>query len=169
MPFVLRAPGVPAVRRSEPVSHLDVMPTLLEAAGIPAPEGLRGIALGPALRSGEPLPGRLVYCDMGFEVSAYDARGFVRLVNVGPSRLDTDSLPTTLSSDKPLVPGRSTEGPVEQRAWRYSWQPGGPAEALSSEGGVDQRVLEYLSRPAKPPSFGELSEVERKLLRALGY
>ena len=67
VPFVLRAPGVPVVRRSEPVSHLDVMPTLLEAAGIPAPEGLRGIALGPALRSGEPLPGRLVYCDMGFE------------------------------------------------------------------------------------------------------
>ncbi len=46
IPFVLRAPGVPAVRRSEPVSHLDVMPTQLEAAGLPVPEGLRASRSG---------------------------------------------------------------------------------------------------------------------------
>ena len=35
--------------------------------------------------------------------------------------------------------------------------------------GVDPRVLEYLSRPAKPLTFGEVNEADRKLLRALGY
>ncbi len=168
---MLPAPGVPAVRRSEPVSHLDVMPTQLEAAGLPVPEGLR-VALGPSLRSGEPLPDRLVYCDMGFEISAYDARGFERFVNVGPFWLDTSSLPTTLSSDEPLAPGRAGRfgGSSELKAWRYAWQPGGAFEALCSEAGADPRILECLSRPAKSLIVGEpITEADILRRRALGH
>ena len=46
IPMVLRAPGVDVgIRRSDPVSLLDLAPTLLELAGAPVPEGLEGISL----------------------------------------------------------------------------------------------------------------------------
>jgi len=46
---------------STPVSHLDLMPTLLNAAGIAHPRGLHGVSLWPALTSDEALPERPVF------------------------------------------------------------------------------------------------------------
>lgn len=46
VPFVLRAPGLAAGRRRDLVHHVDVLPTLLELAGIGVPEDARGVALG---------------------------------------------------------------------------------------------------------------------------
>jgi arylsulfatase len=82
VPMILTAPGVAPGRRSEPVSHVDVLPTLLELAGLSAPAGARGVALGPYLREGRPLPDRVVYCDSGAELSAYRAGSFVRVVGL---------------------------------------------------------------------------------------
>jgi arylsulfatase A-like enzyme len=54
VPLVLRGPGVARGRRvAEPVTLLDVMPTVLELAGVPAPAGLAGRSLAPLAR-GEP-------------------------------------------------------------------------------------------------------------------
>jgi arylsulfatase A-like enzyme len=78
VPFILAAPGLRPERRAELVSHVDVMPTLLELAGQRIPGTARGIALGPFLRSGEPLPDRVVFCDVPGEVSAYRADLFLR-------------------------------------------------------------------------------------------
>ena len=81
IPLILRAPGLPGGRRTEIVHHVDVMPTLLDLVGFETPAGTSGIALGPVLRGDSPLPDRLVYCDEGFDLSAYGPEGFVR---VGP-------------------------------------------------------------------------------------
>lgn len=50
-PLIVRWPGViPAGRRlSEMVQHLDIAPTLLEAAGLPIPSGMEGKSLLPLL------------------------------------------------------------------------------------------------------------------------
>ena len=56
VPLIVNAPGLRAERRADPVSHVDVMPTLLELAGLPAPAGVDGIALGPILRAHVPEP-----------------------------------------------------------------------------------------------------------------
>ncbi len=60
IPFLVRFPdglGVePGQVRSEPVELMDVMPTLLEAAAVPTPEGMDGSSLLPLLRDGAPRP-----------------------------------------------------------------------------------------------------------------
>lgn len=71
VPLLLRAPGVEPRRVAEMVSHLDVLPTLLELVGLEPPAGVRGVALGPYLRGEVPLQPRIVYCDMGLQTSAY--------------------------------------------------------------------------------------------------
>lgn len=57
--LMVRAPGGAGGGRRVPalVELVDVMPTVLEWAGVPAPTGIHGRSLGPALR-GEPFPGR---------------------------------------------------------------------------------------------------------------
>ncbi len=54
VPWILRGPGVPAGERVEdPVSIVAVMPTLLDAAGLPAPEGLDARSALPLARGEE--------------------------------------------------------------------------------------------------------------------
>jgi arylsulfatase A-like enzyme len=56
VPLIIRAPGFPADNVvTAPVMNIDVMPTLLDLAGIPIPETVKGISLVPSLR-GEPQP-----------------------------------------------------------------------------------------------------------------
>jgi arylsulfatase A-like enzyme len=54
VPFALRVPGLPPRRIAEPVSLLDLAPTLLDAVGAPASRGFRGRSLLPFLRGGPP-------------------------------------------------------------------------------------------------------------------
>ena len=54
--LMLRHPGNPAWsgrRVPDMVSHVDVLPTLLDLAGLPTPEGLAGTSLRPAVESGD--------------------------------------------------------------------------------------------------------------------
>ena len=55
VPLMLWAPGLEPTRRADSVRHIDLLPTILEAAGVDLPEGLPGRSLlaGPA--SGEVL------------------------------------------------------------------------------------------------------------------
>lgn len=51
VPFIVHWPGAPAGQTSDAlISTIDLMPTLLDAAGAPAPQGLPGKSLGPLLR-----------------------------------------------------------------------------------------------------------------------
>ena len=50
VPFVIRAPGGASQAISQSlVSHLDILPTMLDFAGLPCPETLQGISLRPTL------------------------------------------------------------------------------------------------------------------------
>ena len=55
VPLIIRWPGntQPGIVRNELVSTLDLMPTLLQAAGIKVPDGLAGRSLKPLLRQGD--------------------------------------------------------------------------------------------------------------------
>jgi arylsulfatase A-like enzyme/superfamily II DNA or RNA helicase len=61
VPLLLHAPGAPAGQFATPVSHLDVMPTLLEVLGLESPGGMDGISLADSLREGREPPERAVF------------------------------------------------------------------------------------------------------------
>ncbi len=64
VPLILSARGlVPeGARVTVPVSLVDVLPTVLALAGVPAPRGIHGADLAPTLRGGRP-PSRTVYAE----------------------------------------------------------------------------------------------------------
>lgn len=60
VPLIITAPGLQAVRSPAPVSHSDIVPTILDILAIKPPSGLQGQSLRPAL-SAKPLPPRKIY------------------------------------------------------------------------------------------------------------
>jgi arylsulfatase A-like enzyme len=62
VPLLVSLPGQRQTRRiTAPVSQVDLVPTLLEAAGQPVPDGLHGASLAPVLTGQEKEPGRDVF------------------------------------------------------------------------------------------------------------
>jgi arylsulfatase A-like enzyme len=146
IPLVLQAPGLAPGRRSELVHHVDLMPTLLELVGLPVPEGARGIALGPFLRSGEPLPERTLFCDVGDDLSAYSGDRFYRK-----------------KQTKDAKGGRSLAG-------TFRWSPGVAWQRVSDDPELRRATLAYETgrRPMRQQG-GSLAPAEVERLRALGY
>jgi arylsulfatase A-like enzyme len=143
VPLLVRAPGLAAGRRPDPVHHVDVAPTLLALAGLPVPAEARGLALGPFLERGEPLPERLLFSDVGTEVTAY-----------GEGRL--------LRARR-----RGAFGPFAytQRRWDA-----GEGETIPMRPDDLEALDAYLASSEPPVPISEaLSESDRARLRALGY
>ncbi len=61
VPLLIRLPGAPPGRFDAPVSHLDVLPTILEALALPAPPRLDGTSLARAILAGAAPAGRPVF------------------------------------------------------------------------------------------------------------
>jgi arylsulfatase len=154
VPMILRAPGLAPGRSDGLVHHVDVLPTLLELAGLPAPETASGIALGPLLRAGEPLPERIVYTDIGDELSAYGRGGFLRVRGV----------------ESAWQHGSEGGSPTLAPAWiHYVWRTDGTWRVGDYDAIPLHAVSDYF-RAAVPMRMGpapSAEDIER--LRALGY
>ena len=61
IPLILSGPAIEAQTCAVPVSHLDLMPTLLDRFGLESPDPLDGISLLPFLEAGTPLPERSIF------------------------------------------------------------------------------------------------------------
>lgn len=79
VPFILSAPGLEPGRSPELVHHVDVGPTILELLDLPVPEDAEGIGLASHWRERRPLPERLLFSDVGEEISAYSGDSFLRV------------------------------------------------------------------------------------------
>jgi hypothetical protein len=66
VPLVMRVPGTAARRVATPVSLVDVMPTLLDLAGVLGPTGMNGRTLVPALH-GHAAPARPVLIELAHD------------------------------------------------------------------------------------------------------
>ncbi|MGH2808695.1 MAG: sulfatase [Actinomycetota bacterium] len=62
VPLILSGPGVPTTRVRDQVRHVDLMPTLLDLAGIDKQSGIDGRSLGPLLEGGD-LPEEPAYME----------------------------------------------------------------------------------------------------------
>ncbi|MFH2009588.1 MAG: sulfatase [bacterium] len=59
VPLIITGPGLPAGRRiADPVSHIDLAPTLLDLAGLPAMSGSHGRSWSTPLKNNTPVPAR---------------------------------------------------------------------------------------------------------------
>jgi arylsulfatase A-like enzyme len=156
VPLLLLAPGVAGGRRIEqPVSLLDVAPTILELAGLPAEPRFMGRSLAPLLRGAaqEPEP---VVLELGRnpEVATDDrvhAVGLVegdrKLVGRPDGSFSLFDLARDADERMPLDPETQPEGPELVRALedaRATWS-------------------------AQPGPGGPLTDDQRRQLRALGY
>ena len=61
IPLLLRVPGAPAQTVKSCVSHLDVMPTLMDLLGVDKPDYLEGVTLADVVRSGKKAADRTVF------------------------------------------------------------------------------------------------------------
>jgi len=151
VPFVLRAPGLPrGERRSEVVHHVDVAPTLLELAGLAAPDDAPGVALGPVLRGERDLPERYVYCDRGEELSAYRDDHFLRIDGV-------------------ITAWQEGEEPPSRSATAHAWPRRGGWRRSGSEEPLPEEAWAYATRAVPMQIADTLDPTGRERLRALGY
>ena len=74
MPLIVRQPGGRRGRFDRPVWHLDVMPTLLDLLGLPAPEICDGVSLRQTLESGKPPPERTLFSQYSGNPTVGDIR-----------------------------------------------------------------------------------------------
>ena len=75
MPLVVKGPGVVRQESDAAVSHLDIVPTLLDIVGIAAPGDLDGISLRHCLETAAPPPAdRHVFC----QYSGIDRANYIR-------------------------------------------------------------------------------------------
>ncbi len=155
VPLILRAPGLSPERRSEVVSHVDILPTLLELAGLPVPEAISGVALGPVLRDGEPLPDRYVYCDNGSQLSAYRDDTFTYLVFAEDAWEVSSAEETTVATrSQPL----QWQGDWRGKTWKKI-----PPQPLPPE------IQRYIARVRKMERLPPAEEEFIRQLRSMGY
>ena len=155
VPFLLSAPGLAAGRQSFLVSHVDVMPTLAELAGLSIEGTIDGVALGPVLRGEAPVPTeRFVYCDMGNDVSAYRDDRFLQIAGVASA----------------WNRGTARRNDIPDPQWEpYDWPPGETWRRRSPEGPLDESVRSYVLYAEEMLYLWELPAERQEALRAMGY
>jgi arylsulfatase len=146
VPMLLVAPGLRPGRSHDLVHHVDVMPTLLEIAGIEPPEESAGVPLGRHWRSGTALHDRVVFADVGAEVAAYSADRFQRI------RLEGDLGDTPEGSRK-----------------TYRWLGDGTWAETAVDPVTRSEVVDYLARQVRLSQAEKPGGEDEERLRALGY
>jgi hypothetical protein len=158
VPLLLVAPGLAPDRRSELVGHVDVLPTLLDLAGLPVPADASGVALAAVARGEAVIPDRTLYCDIGSEVGAYRGDAFVRIRGI-----------------REASASRLRGEPGTEPIWsRYRWSPGSNGRALHWErapagGELPEEILSYLGNPVRMSPADDMGPEDIARLRALGY
>jgi arylsulfatase A-like enzyme len=146
VPLILRAKGrlEPGTVVEESVRSVDVLPTVLDLAGLPVPDGLAGESLLPALRGERPFPSSAFAEERahGFELVAVRRAGW-KLVR-GPGHAELYHL---------------EQDPLERRPLSLE-----PPEPLRAE------LETFPTRfPAREREEAVLDSATLKHLRALGY
>jgi arylsulfatase A-like enzyme len=155
VPLIIRAPGVEPSRSNHTVHHVDIMPTLLELAGLEVPVEISGVALGPILRGSASMPERVVYCDDGYTLTAYGPDTFVRVQDIKGAW-------TSLDPDETFRMAPQWAG--------YRWPTGAAWTPEPFAGGAERGWIREYMRSARPMiEAPAITPVMTRMLRKLGY
>ncbi len=154
VPLVVVGPGIASGEVRAPVSTLRVHDTLLDLAGLPAPDSL--------------LSG-----DHDAPVISEQLRPVLKLTDLGERAEDwMDSRVARIQQgDAVLVCRRPAAGPVQWSLYDHAGDPG-EAESLWTPGSAPDltaRLSDYLDTPVYMEGVVELDEAMRGRLHALGY
>ena len=157
-PLPVSAVATPGRVVETPVPLLDIMPTLLDVAGAPLPDLLRGQSLLPILQGAEPLD-RPIYSESPARRSSYDDKslrlGDYKLVyNLKLDRAELYNLRTDPGETHDLAgadPARTAAMRDELRAWTSA--------ALET----------WALLPRAGHQAGELDAAMEEALRQIGY
>jgi arylsulfatase A-like enzyme len=160
VPLILRGPGLPRGRVvTEPVSLVDLVPTLLAILGLPASGPFDGIDLSPSWADPvRPLPGRLLFgeADHGNLVDGQPVVDSRRMARLGSAKLVSDRVARREELyDLALDP-----------AERHDLS----AQELERTAQLSAALARHLASqmPSQDNRTG-LSEADLELLRSLGY
>lgn len=124
VPLMIWAPGrVPVCRSDALVESIDLLPTLLELAGVPRPRGIQGRSLGPLLRGETSEHRELVFCQGGQEPEMFDR---VVAPNAKPRPCHAYQLKQQALYNEPSINARAKM--IRDHRWKYTWRIGGPEE-----------------------------------------
>lgn len=147
VPLVVVAPDLEPARRWELVHHVDVMPTLLDLAGLPLPEDLRGVSLAGLPAQPDVWSERLLFSDAGRETSAYRGNHLFRARTTRPD-------------------GPWDAVPLERLGWRGAEVRPRPRGAAPD---VRAQLRAYATTSTPLVRAGPASPETIERLRALGY
>jgi len=160
IPLLISAPGQAAGVAKAPVSNLDVMPTLLDLAGIAAPPGMRGMDLLP--------PADIPQRPLSAEVHGWDTRGISRY----SVRVGSQTLIRTMSG-LPFEPKPPPEGFYERYDFVKDAGEKHPMPLGAPGGDALWREMRALGSLAVEARTGaqrvKLNRKTAEELRALGY
>ncbi len=166
VPLIINAPGLRHERRADPVSHVDLMPTLLELTGRPVPGNVDGIALGPLLRTHVAVPARAVFCDIGYEVAAYGPEDFLVAATPQPKSWTLEVFYQEGHAAREHAIAGSDGLTVMQT---FNWDGGPTWTARDPAPDLAARLASYLEGSSVIGDPVPLSPADRERLRSLGY
>jgi arylsulfatase A-like enzyme len=166
VPLIIHAPGWHAARRADPVSHVDIMPTLLGLLGSPMPKGMDGVALGAIIHGDAPVPQRAVFCDVGYEVGAYWADEF--LLAAIPER-KTWALELFYQSGRADRERAVADAETLTVSKTFRWEGGPTWSACDSDPQLAAELAAYVGEENVVGEPIEMDPAVRERLRALGY
>jgi arylsulfatase A-like enzyme/Flp pilus assembly protein TadD len=151
VPLVIRSPGRSPARTKAPARHIDVLPSLLEGAGVPVPEDLPGrTLLGAGLRDQAPV---VTYFEA---LSANLNRGWAPLRGILRDGHKLISLPLPELYDLEADPAEQVNRLED-------------ADRVDREARARARELSALLPEAGPVERDVTTSADAEALRALGY
>ncbi len=156
VPMIIKAPGGRrGARESGIASIIDVMPTIVDALGLPVPEGTQGISLMPAVTGRGSLPDQPLYMETIYPRSNFGWAD-VRAVRTGNYKLIDLTAPELydLASDGDELDNIHGQAPLQAREARGTYEEMKASLEASVRGKADA---------------AELDEAFRDRLLSLGY
>jgi len=166
VPLLLRVPGVKPRHDPSPARQIDLLPTILAAAGVAVPEGLSGRDL---LATSDESPPVFVERERpaGFHQRAViDGGRKLVVIEAAPPEPDAPPEPPTPSSVSNVSPGVLY---FDLGADPFERTPLDPKGDVIAEHLLEALVLHYERLPVGAAESVELSEETRKALQSLGY